>query len=129
MTSEGFGPTLRGMKRVVVITIRKITRVRVVVPNKGESMKKKLVLATLVLGAAMTQRVHSQPFAAGLQTPSRMIFTHHGNVLVAESGTPAPNSGRISFIDRTSGARKPLIDGLPSGVSGAGAEAAPSGPS
>jgi hypothetical protein len=89
-------------------------------------MKKKLILATLVL-TAVTAR--AQPFATGLQTPSRMIFTQQGNVLVAESGTTASNSGRVSFIDRTNGARKTLIDGLPSGVSGSGAEAAPSGPS
>jgi len=93
-------------------------------------MKKKLILATLALtGILSAATARAQPFAAGLQTPSRMIFTQQGNVLVAESGTSASNSGRISFIDRTSGARKTLIDGLPSGISGAGAEAAPSGPS
>jgi len=92
-------------------------------------MKKKLILALAAFTALMSRTAYSQPFAAGLQTPSRMIFTQQGNVLVAESGTTAANSGRISFIDRTSSTRKTLIDGLPSGISGSGAEAAPSGPS
>ena len=89
-------------------------------------MKKKLILAAIAF-TAVTAR--AQPFAAGLQTPSRMIFTQQGNVLVAEAGTTAPNSGRISFIDRTSGTRRTLLDGLPSGISGEGPQAAPSGPS
>src|SRR6185436_6475699 len=151
MTSQRVATDVAGMKRIVVV-IERVTRLRsrtVCHPersegpgragreerdsarddtstNKGEAMKKKLILATLVL-TAVTAR--AQPFAAGLQTPSRMIFTQQGNVLVAESGTSAANSGRLSFIDRTSGARRTLIDGLPSGISGSGAEAAPSGPS
>src|SRR6185436_9241251 len=137
MTSQRVATDVAAMKRIVTVTIEKVTRVTIVqraqqLSNpatqqpKGDAMKKKLILATLVL-TAVTAR--AQPFAAGLQTPSRMIFTQQGNVLVAESGTSAANSGRLSFIDRTSGARRTLIDGLPSGISGSGAEAAPSGPS
>jgi len=41
-------------------------------------------------------------------------------MLVAESGTMTPNTGRISVIDSRNGGRQTLIDGLPSGVSNLG---------
>lgn len=92
-------------------------------------MKKKLLTALVFLLFALPAHPQGPPFAAGLQAPTRVVFTPHGNVVVTEAGTAAKNSGRVSIIDRTSGARRTLIDGLPSGLSGAGAEAAPSGPS
>lgn len=139
------------MKRIVTVTLEQVRRITVrqtrgpdaasvaAVPQpsthpdpepKGENLKKKL-LAALVFFAFTTLPVHPQgpPFAAGLQTPTRIVFTPHGNLVVAEAGTPAENSGRVSIIDRTSGTRRTLIDGMPSGISGSGAEAAPSGPS
>ncbi len=92
-------------------------------------MKNKVLIACLFTAlAALPALSQGPPFAAGLQAPTRIIFTNHGNLIVTESGTPAANSGRVSIIDRTSGARRTLIEGLPSGVSGSGAEAAPSGP-
>jgi len=93
-------------------------------------MKKKL-LAALVLTAsiALPARPQEPPVAAGLQLPSKVIFTHYGNLVVAESGTPAANTGRITILDRTGGPRRTLVDGLPSGMSGGGEESAPSGPS
>ncbi|HEX2123540.1 MAG TPA: ScyD/ScyE family protein, partial [Thermoanaerobaculia bacterium] len=69
------------------------------------------------------------PFVSGLLLPSKLIFSPQGNLIVAESGTETPNTGRISIVDRTSGARRTLIDGLPSGIFAVGGEAAPSGPS
>jgi hypothetical protein len=94
-------------------------------------MTKKKALIAFVFTALLATAAHPQgpPFAAGLQAPTRIIFSPQGNLIVAESGTTAKNSGRVSLIDRTSGTRRTLIDGMPSGVSGAGAEAAPSGPS
>jgi hypothetical protein len=92
-------------------------------------MSRKSLAVTFIVTLFAALAVNAQPFAAGLQTPARMTFTQQGNIVVAESGTAAPNSGRISLIDRTSGARRTLIDGMPSGISGSGAEAAPSGPS
>jgi hypothetical protein len=92
-------------------------------------MRKKVLIACLYLMlTALPALPQGPPFAAGLQTPTRVIFTTHGNLIVTESGTTAPNSGRVSLINRTNGARRTLIDGLPSGIAGAGAEAAPSGP-
>jgi len=53
-------------------------------------------------------------FASGLLHPSKLIVTPGGNLLVSEAGN-LPNSGRISIVD-TSGNRKTLVDGLPSGL-------------
>lgn len=66
------------------------------------------------------------PFVTGLQTPTKVIFTNAGNLAVAEAGLPSANTGRISLVDRTSGARRTLLSGLPSGID---PEDAPSGPS
>jgi len=61
-----------------------------------------------------------------LQIPTGIIQSRTGNLLVAESGTPAPNSGRISIVD-PSGNRRTLVGGLPSGISDVGAPNGPSG--
>lgn len=53
-------------------------------------------------------------FATGLLSPSKIIATPGGSLLVAEAGQD-PNTGRISILD-SSGGRKTLIDGLPSGL-------------
>jgi hypothetical protein len=53
--------------------------------------------------------------------------TEAGNVIVAETGT-GNNDGRVSLITST-GARKTLIDGLPSGINTAEGQPSPSGPS
>lgn len=59
----------------------------------------------------------SQPavFASGLNAPSKMIATSGGSLLIAEGGQDQPNTGRISIVD-SSGNRRTLIDGLPSGL-------------
>jgi hypothetical protein len=49
-----------------------------------------------------------------------------GNLLVAESGTRVPNSGRISILD-IGGNRRTLLSGLPSGINDVGEPSGPSG--
>src|SRR5664279_1990403 len=92
---------------------------------------RRLILATrtAILGLLLFLPVtlSAQPFASGLKAPSRMIFTPRGNLLVSESGTGS-NDGRISFVDRSTGARRTVIDGLPAALT-LGPDAAPSGPS
>jgi hypothetical protein len=61
-----------------------------------------------------------------LQIPTGIIQSKTGNLLVAESGTATPNSGRISIVD-LSGSRRTLVAGLPSGISDVGAPNGPSG--
>lgn len=87
--------------------------------------KHTLAAAVVVLLAAASLSAQT-PLVTGLQTPTRMIFTPSGNLAVAESGTTAANSGRVSVVNRTNGERRTLIDGLPSAVD---PEGAPSGPS
>lgn len=90
-------------------------------------MYKTLVsLALAVLFAASASSASAQCpttfFTAGLKAPTEIILTPAGNLLVAEAGD-APNTGRISLVDRD-GNRRTIIDGLPSGIA-----EGPSGPS
>jgi len=69
-------------------------------------------------------------FTVGLNSPSKMITAGGSSVLVAESGTTtATNSGRISLVNRVTGVRQTLIDGLPSATSLSGGAPEASGPS
>ena len=92
-------------------------------------MKKLIVAFVFTIIAALPARPQGPPFVAGLQLPSKVAFTRHRNLVVAEAGTPANNSGRISLIDRATARRRTLVDGLPSGISRAEGEGSPSGPS
>lgn len=51
----------------------------------------------------------------GLLSPIRITMTLAGNLVVCEAGQ-TPSSGRISLVDRSSGSRRTLVDGLPSSV-------------
>lgn len=66
-------------------------------------------------------------FTTGLKAPAKIITAGQSHLIVAETGTAAPNSGRISLINRTTGQRRTLIDNLPSGFNTV--EHSPSGPS
>lgn len=92
-----------------------------------------VAVATLAVTLVCTISVNAQcpapVFASGLRAPTKIIFSQKGNLLVAEQGTAAPNTGRISIIDPTSGAIRTLLDGLPSALNLVGGEPAPSGPS
>src|SRR5262252_845824 len=71
------------------------------------------------------QTISTSVVASGLKAPVKTIVTPKGNLLVAEAGN-GPNTGRISIID-SSGNRRTLIDGLPSGLAPPNFD--PSGPS
>jgi hypothetical protein len=78
-------------------------------------------------GVAAPAPCSAQPvLASGLLTPTKLIFTQQGNLLVAEAGSGS-NTGRISIIDPATGHRRTLLDGLPSGLTGPNSP--PSGPS
>src|SRR5258708_7707985 len=72
------------------------------------------------------QSATTSVFAAGLRAPTKIIVSPKGNLLVAEAGN-GPNTGRVSIINPTTGNRRTLVDGLPSGF--APPEGDPSGPS
>jgi hypothetical protein len=86
-----------------------------------------LVLVTLICSYsnANAQCVGS-PLTFGLQGPSKLVQTNLGNLIVAETGTPAPNSGRVSIVD-LSGNRRTLLEGLPSGINALGDPAGTAG--
>ena len=61
--------------------------------------------------------------ATDLQAPQKIVVSPGGNLLVSETSTQ-PNAGRVSLVT-PGGARRTLIEGLPSGLDVAGG---PSGP-
>lgn len=89
-------------------------------------MKSRGLLFLFVILGVGSAGAQTAPFVTGLQTPTKAIFTHAGNLVIAESGIAAPNTGRVSIVDRTTGERRSLLTGLPSAVD---IEGAPSGPS
>lgn len=85
---------------------------------------------TILLGAVATQAQATSVFTTGLNHPAKIITTGESSLLVAEAGTTAPNSGRISVVKRATGAARTLIDNLPSGLSRSGnPNGDPAGPS
>lgn len=97
--------------------------------KEKRTMKKLIPAFVFIVMAAVPARPQGPPFVAGLQLPSKVAFTRHRNLVVAESGTPANNTGRISLINRATATRLTLVDGLPSGLSRAEGPGTPSGPS
>ena len=63
---------------------------------------------------------------SGLQTPLGTALSNQGNLLVSETGTTTPNTGRISIVD-TGGNRRTLLAGLPSGINDVGEPSGPAG--
>jgi hypothetical protein len=55
--------------------------------------------------------------AGGLEGPIGITESNQGRFFVSETGPAVVNSGRISIVD-TSGGRRTLLSGLPSGLSG-----------
>jgi hypothetical protein len=91
-----------------------------------------LVIATTALTlVAWTGRAHAvgtcTEIASGLRTPLGVAWTPNGNLLVAETGVKGvARSGRISIIG-SDGARRTLLDGLPSATNDVGDASGPSG--
>jgi len=76
------------------------------------------ILLVCVHSNANAQCVGS-PLTFGLQGPSKLAQTPLGNLIVSETGTPDPNSGRVSIVD-LAGNRRSLLEGLPSGINALG---------
>lgn len=62
----------------------------------------------------------------GLLGPLGLAQSPLGNLLVAESGTFAPNTGRLSIVG-LDGSRRTLLDGLPSGLNDVSEPSGPAG--
>jgi hypothetical protein len=68
----------------------------------------------------------ARELTTGLRLPLGITQSNQSNLIVAETGTREPNTGRISLID-LNGTRRTLLDGLPSGVNDANEPAGPAG--
>lgn len=79
----------------------------------------------IVAGVARAQCPVTE-LASGLQLPLGITQTNQGNLIVSETGTPVPNTGRISIVD-LDGNRRTLLDGLPSGLNDVREPSGPAG--
>jgi hypothetical protein len=82
----------------------------------------------MVVGTPATAQGGSCPatdLTSGLLSPIGIVQSNTGNLIVSETGTRVPNSGRISILG-LDGARRTLLSGLPQGINAAGGD--PSGP-
>jgi len=84
-----------------------------------------LAVATIVVAAPQAS-AQCNEVVSGLREPLGTALTNQGNLLVSETGTTAPNSGRISIVD-SSGNRRTLLDGLPSAINDVGEPSGPAG--
>lgn len=73
------------------------------------------IFAAAFLAASVGFAQQPTVLTSGLKNPSKILLTDRGNLLVAEAGN-GPNTGRVSIVDRVTGARRTLIDNLPSGL-------------
>ncbi len=84
-----------------------------------------LAVATVVFAAPQAS-AQCNEVVSGLREPLGTALTNQGNLLVSETGTTAPNSGRISIVD-ASGNRRTLLDGLPSAINDVNEPSGPAG--
>lgn len=96
--------------------------------SKGRRLA--IVLAALCVSGTTTafgqSRCPAEPLASGLQLPVGITQTDVGNLIVAESGTAVPNTGRLSLVG-LDGSRRTLLDGLPSGINDVNEPSGPAG--
>jgi hypothetical protein len=85
-----------------------------------------LLLVILGLDVRVNAQCVGSTLTGGLEGPSKLIQTPLGNLIVAETGTPAPNSARVSIVD-LNGNRRTLLEGLPSGINSIGDPSGASG--
>ncbi len=91
-------------------------------------MKQIYALATILIFLSAAAAAQSQAvITVGLNHPNKVILAPGNALLVSEDGYSAPNSGRISIIDQSSGERRSLVEGLPSAVATLGGGADPDG--
>jgi hypothetical protein len=97
-----------------------------------KQIKQITFILTIVALCGLALSVQAQTtsvFTAGLQNPTKIITAGDNSLLVAEAGTTVANTGRVSLVNRTTGARETLVGGLPSGVNNLGGPPSTSGPS
>lgn len=84
-----------------------------------------LCASTVVLAGTKVM-AQCPPLISGLQVPLSITQSEKGNLFVSETGTLAPNTGRVSIVD-LNGNRRTLLAGLPSGINDVNEIAGPAG--
>lgn len=88
-----------------------------------------LLIALGLLMTAADARAQLCPgttLISGLRSPMGLALSNGGNLVVSETGTPVPQSGRISILDPL-GNRRTLLGGLPSGINDVNEPSGPAG--
>lgn len=86
-----------------------------------------LVVSLLLLaGVDARAQCPTSVVTGGLEFPLGITQSNQGNLLVSETGTPAPNTGRISIVG-LGGSRRTLLNGLPSAINDVGEPSGPAG--
>jgi hypothetical protein len=93
--------------------------------RKGFAVLGATAITVFLLGSIANAQCPASVLATGLKAPTKIILSTKGNLLVAEQGNGS-NTGRISIIDKSSGARRTLIEGLPAALGAPNND--PSGP-
>lgn len=86
-----------------------------------------LVAATLALTTEARARSPVTEVTSGLLIPLGITQSNQGNLIVAETGTFASHTGRISIVYPRRGIRQTLLDGLPSGINDVSEPSGPAG--
>ncbi|MBA3571888.1 MAG: hypothetical protein H0W34_07940, partial [Pyrinomonadaceae bacterium] len=73
-------------------------------------------VSSLVALAGDNAMAQCTELVSGLLRPIGITQSKKDNLLVSESGTTTPNTGRISIVN-LAGSRRTLVSGLPSGIS------------
>ena len=94
-------------------------------PSNAVAVSLLVAAASILLGAASA---HAQCtiVTSGLREPNGTALTNQGNLLVSETGTGAPNTGRLSIVS-PNGHRRTLLRGLPCAPADVGDPAGPNG--
>lgn len=84
------------------------------------------LFAATVMLAGTAVMAQCPPLISGLQVPLGVTKSEKDNLFVSETGTLAPNTGRISIVD-LGGNRRTFVDGLPSGINDVNEISGPAG--
>ena len=85
-----------------------------------------IAAAVMLAGVKARAQCPVTELTSGLHFPLGITQTSQGNLLVSETGTPEPNTGRISIVD-LDGNRRILLDRLPSGINDVNEPSGPAG--
>jgi hypothetical protein len=85
-----------------------------------------VVATTMLVSGYAAAQCPVTELASGLQLPLGITQSNLDNLIVSETGTATPNTGRISIVG-LDGSRRTLLDGLPSGLNDVREPSGPAG--